>query len=147
MGSFIVRQDVVTELNISLSETTQPSSVEVEHMIEDIEADVRGVLAVAKVAAPTKTANPYAYRIVSMMALWGVCARVQAAFGGNVINASPREEMYWGRYKDARDLIIKNPRYLADATQLTTSAALDVDGITDDDDEYHEAIHSMDDEY
>jgi len=146
MGSFLVRQDVATELNVKFSESTQPSIAEIEHMIEDIEAEVRGFVTSAGLAVPTKTANPYSFSFVRMTTMWGVCSRCQAAYGGNVINMSPREEMYWDRYQAYLKKIQDTPSILSDATTLSTQSNMP-DGITDSDDEYHESIHAMDDVY
>jgi len=147
-NTFLVRRDVGTELNIEFSETSQPSSAEVESIIEDIEAEIKGSINVSGLAVPTKALNPISYRIVHNVVLWGVVARVQAAYGGNVMNLSPREEMYWERFMEGKTKIEQYPRYLSDATDLTSTSDLDISSsFIDTHDDYREATHAMDDEY
>lgn len=147
MSEFLARADVATELNINFTESTQPSSAEVDSIIDDIEADVKGVIRAARLAIPTSASNPVSFKIVRQIVLWGACSRCQAAYGGNVLGDNPREQMYWERYKESRNMILSNPRYLYDATQLSSSTDLDISGITSGDSCYHEVMHEMDDEY
>ena len=147
-GQFLVRRDVGSLLNIEFSESTQPSSAEVESAIEDIESEVIGSINIAKLAVPTKALNPISFKIVRNIVLDGVAARCQAMFGGNVFNLSPREEMFWGRYLEGRTRIEQYPRSLPDATDLTSSSDLDISSsFIDTHDDYREATHAMDDEY
>ena len=125
-GQFLVRRDVGSELSIEFSETTQPSSAEVESIILDVESEIKGCVNVARLAVPTKAANPISYVILHNIVLNGVCARTQAAYGGNVLSLSPREELYYARYKEGMDRIENSPRFLVDAIDLTSEADTDI---------------------
>ena len=147
-GDFLVRRDVASELNIEFSETSQPSSPEVESIILDIEAEVKGCVNVARLAIPTKTANPISYVILHNIVLNGVCARTQAAFGGNVLNLSPREDLYWGRYHEGMMMIKDSPRFLPDAIDLTSEADTDIrSAFLEDSGIDHPVKHTMIDVY
>ena len=125
-GQFLVRKDITSLLNIEASETTQPSSAEIESIILDIENEVIGSINVARLAVPTKALNPISYVIVHNIVLWGAAATVQAAYAGNVMSMTPREELFWGRYHEGRTKIENSPRFLADATDLTSEADTDI---------------------
>ena len=125
-GQFLVRKDITSLLNIESSETTQPSSAEIESIILDIENEVIGSINVARLAVPTKALNPISYTIVHNIVLWGSAATVQAAYAGNVAGLTPRESLFWGRYHEGMTKIENSPRYLSDATDLTSEADTDI---------------------
>jgi len=148
MGDFLVRRDVGSVLNIEFSESSQPSTAEVESFIDDIEAEVKGSINVARLAIPTSALNPVSYKIVRNIILDGVCARTQAAYGGNVMGLSPREDLFWGRFLDGKIKIEQSPRYLPDATDLTSDSDTDIrSAFLEDSGINYDPIHAMDDEY
>jgi len=147
-GQFLVRRDVGSELSIEFSETSQPSSAEVESIILDVESEIKGCVNVARLAVPTKTGQPISYSILHNIVLNGVCARTQAAFGGNVLNLSPREELYYARYKEGMDRIENSPRFLVDAIDLTSEADTDIrSAFLEDSGISHPVKHTMIDVY
>ena len=143
-GQFLIRRDVGSLLNIEFSESTQPSSAEVESAIEDIESEVLGSINVARLAVPTKALNPISYNIVKNIVLDGVAARTQAMYAGNVMGLTPREELFLSRYHEGRDKIEASPRFLPDATDLTSDADTDIrSAFLDDSGLQHALKHEM----
>ena len=147
-GQFLVRRDVGSLLNIEFSESTQPSSAEVESAIEDIESEVLGSINVARLAVPTKALNPVSFNIVRNIVLDGVAARCQAMYSGNVLNLSPREELFWSKFVEGRDKIEASPRFLPDAIDLTSEADTDIrSAFLEDSGISHPVKHTMIDVY
>ena len=146
-GQFIARREIGTLLNIDFSETSQPSSAEVENFILSVESEVIGSINVAKLAIPTKALSPISYEIIRGVVRDGVAAMTQAAYGGNVLNLSPREEMFHGRYLEGRTRIEQYPRSLPDAIDLTGVADTDMDSTFLHSDISHDNVFAMDDEY
>ena len=147
-GQFLVRKDITSLLNIEASETTSPSSAEIESIILDIENEVIGSINVARLAVPTKALNPISYVLVHNVVLWGAAATVQAAYAGNVAGLTPREELFWGRYHEGRTKIENSPRFLVDATDLTSEADTDIrSAFLDDSGLQHPVKHTMIDVY
>jgi len=148
--AWLAETDIEGELSYSITDTTQPTTTEVAAFIADIEAEVSGYFYAARVSVPSldATTTPVSYKIAKQTALWGVCSRVIAAAGGMIRNTADKEEAYWERYVTKLAQIKDNPAILgSDAPFLTTFPALNIDGLTEDSDEYHEPVFAMDDEF
>ena len=144
--AYVTESNVKSELSIDITTSTQPTAAETSEFIDQIEAEVTGVLNVARISTPiSSTTSPNAYKIITQTALWGVCARVLAAYGGVVLDQTPKQNMYWDRYKAKLAEIKDNPNVLDDATYLTADSDLMVDGIVYGDDEYNNPFFTMDD--
>ena len=138
--------DIERELSCAFSASTEPTDAEIEEFITQVEADLNGQLSSVGVAVPIDQASsPGSYALLKQAATWGVCARVLGAYGGLVTSDAPKAEVYWQRYKDFLNRVKENPAILYDASWDTTKVR--VDGITDNDDEYHDAIFAMNDEF
>ena len=138
--------DIERELSCAFSASTEPTDAEIEEFITQVEADLNGQLSSVGVAVPIDQASsPGSYALLKQAATWGVCARVLGAYGGLVTSDAPKAEVYWQRYKDFLNRVKENPAILYDASWDVTKVR--VDGITDNDDEYHDAIFAMNDEF
>jgi len=148
--AWLAETDIEAELSYAITTTTQPTTSEVSDMIGDIEAEVSGYLYAARisVAGLSSTTTPISYKIARQVALWGACSRVIAAAGGLIRSQAGKEEAYWERYVTKLAQIKENPAILgSDAPFLTSFPALNVDGLTEDSDDYHEPVFAMDDEF
>jgi len=147
--AYVAETDVEGELSYAITISTQPTTVEVAIFIAEIEAKVNGVLDAIGISRDLDSvANAICYNIVKQISLWGVCSRVIAASGGLVLNQAGKEEAYWERFERELAAIHDNPALLStDAPFSSSSARLGVAGLTDDDDEAHDRIFALDDEY
>lgn len=138
--------DIERELSYAFSASTEPTDAEIEEFITQVEADLNGQLSSVGISVPVDQASsPGSYALLRQAATWGVCARVLGAFGGVITDDSSKAAQYWERYVDFLVRVQQNPSILYDASWDATKVR--VDGITDDDDEYHEAIFAMNDEF
>jgi len=147
--AYVAETDVEGELSYDISTNTQPTTAEVAVFIADIEAKVNGVLDAVGVARDLNAVtHAICYKIVKQIALWGVCSRVIAASGGLVLNQAGKEQAYWERFKPELAAIREDPSLLSTDAPFSTSATrLEVAGIVDEDDEAHDRIFAMDDEF
>lgn len=146
--AYLDRVDVETELGITFTDTTRPSSSGVEHVIEDIEAEVTGWLNILGVSTPVSiTTSPVTFKIVRQWVLWGVASRCQDIYAGNTLDQNPKAAMYWERYLACRDAYTGQPELLVDAAFLTSETDIDISFISSGDDNYHEPTVELDDEY
>ena len=142
--AYVVETNVESELSVDITATTSPTSTELTEFITQIEAEFNGVLHSIRVTVPIVKANsPIAFEIATQTALWGVCSRTLNAYGGVILDQSPKAQLYWDRYKAKLEEIKNNPDILYDASALTSDSSLMVDGIVDGDDEYHEPAFTM----
>jgi len=83
---------------------------------------------------------------VKLVCLWGICSRVIAAAGGLVRSTQQKEDSYWERYVTKLAQINEKPTILGDDTPFLTSfPSINIDGLTEDSDEYHEPVFAIDD--
>ena len=144
--AYLSVSDIERELSYSFSTSTEPTDTEIAEFISQVEADLNGQLSSVGVSVPvSSSSSPGSFALLKQAATWGVCARVLGAYGGLITSDAPKAEIYWQRYKDFLVRVRENPAILYDASWDTTKVR--VDGITDDDDEYHDAIFAMDDEF
>jgi len=144
--AYLTVADIERELSLDFSATTEPTDTEISEFITQVEAELNGVLASVGVTVPVfSTSSPYSYAMIRQAATFGVCARVLGAYTGIATEEAPREAAYWQRYRDFLDQIKEDPAILFDAS--FGSSDVRVDGITDSDDEYHEAYFEMDMEF
>lgn len=144
--AYLSVSDIERELSYEFSASTEPTEEEIGEFITQVEADLNGQLSSVGVSVPiTEASSPGSYALIRQAATWGVCARVLGAYGGLITSEAPKAEMYWQRYKDFLARIKETPSILYDASWDSTKVR--VDGITDDDDEYHDSIFAMDDEF
>jgi len=144
--AYLTVADIERELSLDFSSTTEPTDTEISEFITQVEAELNGVLSAVGVTIPvSSTSSPYSYAMVRQAATFGVCARVLGAYAGITTDESPREAAYWQRYQDFLARVKEDPAILFDASFSTTNVR--IDGITDSDDEYHDAYFAMDTEF
>ena len=144
--AYLSTSDIERELSYDFSASTEPTDTEISEFISQVEADLNGQLSSVGVSVPvSSSSSPGSFALLKQAATWGVCARVLGAYGGLITSDAPKAEIYWQRYKDFLIRVRENPAILYDVSWDTTKVR--VDGITDDDDEYHDAIFAMDDEF
>jgi len=146
--AFVTEVNVEAELSYSITDSTQPTSTELTDIIADIEAEVKGYLYAARInsASINSSATPDCFRSVKLVCLWGICSRVIAAAGGLVRSTQQKEDSYWERYVTKLAQINEKPTILGDDTPFLTSfPSINIDGLTEDSDEYHEPVFAIDD--
>lgn len=144
--AYLAESDIEAELSLDIDANSTPNTTEVAGFIADIEADLNGVLYAVGVSLPlTEASHPNAWKILTQTALWGVCSRVIAAFGGVVIEQGPKEANYWERYREKLRQIEENPASLYDAPFSTSSSRLSLGGLTSTDDDSYDPFFKMDD--
>lgn len=122
---YLTVADIERELGLSFSEASQPTSVEVEEIIGEVEAELDGFVASLGFSVPVMAERPRA--MLAQAALWAACARVLAAYAGATLDVSPREQAYWERYRDFCDRLLAHPGILAGAKRADESG---VHGLT-----------------
>lgn len=146
--AYTTELNVESELSIDINATTTPTTTELAEFIDQIDAELNGVLHAIGISIPIISGtSPYAYKIATQTELWGVCSRTLNSYGGVVLDQTPKAEIYWQRYKAKLKEIRNDPDILYDASFLSGDSDLSVDGIVDGDDEYHDPIFTMIDEF
>lgn len=144
--AYITTADVERELSFDFTATTTPSTGEIEIFISQVEAELNGILSAAGASVPISASrSPGTYAMVQQAATWGVCARTLGAYAGIVSGESPKESMYWERYRDFCDRVSADPAMLYDA--VFDNTVNQVIGLVSSDEESHEPIFKMDDRF
>lgn len=146
-GLYVDEADVEAELSYVISATSKPSSTQLDQIIDDIEAEVNGVLhsVGVSVASLDESGTPISWTIIRQTTLWGVCSRTIAAAGGLVMGKGEKEEDYWERYQIKLAAIHDDPDILgSDCPFSTGSSDIKVAAVCDDDDEAHSRIFELD---
>jgi hypothetical protein len=144
--AYITAADVERELQFDFTATTTPTESEIGTFITQVEAELNGILRAVSATVPiSSSGSPGTYAMVQQAATWGVCARAVGSYAGIVAGESPKESMYWERFRDFCDRVRSNPAILYDATFDNTANT--VEGLTEDDDDYRDPTFSMNDEF
>lgn len=144
--AYITTADVEREVSFDFTATTTPTAAQVETFIAQVEAELNGILAAAGAIVPVTLAGaPGTYAMVQQAATWGACARAIGAYAGLVAGESPKETMYWERYRDFCDRVRTDPGMLYDAE--FDPDANHVAGLKTTDDDYHEPVFAMNDKF
>lgn len=143
--AYITAADVEREIQFNFTATTTPTESDIDTFITQVEAELNGVLSAAGVIVPIGASSPGTYAMVQQAATWGVCARAIGAYAGLVAGESPKESMYWERYRDFCERVRMDPAMLYDA--VFDTSANHIVGLTPADDDYHEPIFKMDDRF
>ncbi len=144
--AYITAADVEREIQFDFTATTTPTESEIGIFITQVEAELNGILRAVGVTVPVSAlGSPGTYAMVQQAATWGVCARAIGAYAGLVAGESPKESMYWERYRDFCDRVGMDPAMLYDA--VFDNSMNHVVGLDSTDENYHDPIFKMDDEF
>lgn len=144
--AYITAADVERELQFDFTATTTPTESEIGAFIAQVEAELNGVLSAVGATVPVSASgSPGTYAMVQQAATWGVCSRAIGAYAGLVAGESPKESMYWERYRDFCERVGTDPAMLYDAT--FDDSANHVVGLISTDEDSHDPIFAMDDRF
>lgn len=118
-------EDIERELGLVFGPDTHPTRDQVEEILEQVEAELDGLVAALGYAVPVEAARPRA--MLAQAALWAACARVLGAYAGATLDVPPREQAYWERYRDFCDRLLANPGLLSGAARSPSSGAQGLD--------------------
>ncbi|MCX7844362.1 MAG: hypothetical protein N2507_03290 [Candidatus Bipolaricaulota bacterium] len=112
-------EDIERELGLTFGPHSHPTRAQVAEILEQVEAELDGFVAALGYGVPVRAPRPQA--MLTQAALWAACARVLGAYAGATLEASPREQAYWERYRDFCDRLLAQPGILAGADRAPAS--------------------------
>lgn len=143
--TYIDVSDIEDELGVKFSASGQPSRGRVQTMIEQVEAELTGIMSENDITTPLSLAsNPTSFRMIQQAAVNGTCSRVVPAYAGLTQGAEGRAEQYRELYDQFVVRLEKAPKILSDATYVPPTG---VEGVESGDTDHQDSRFETDEKF